>query len=485
MPEFEPVIGLEVHAELKTKAKMFCGCSTQFGNAPNSQTCPVCLGMPGVLPVLNKRAVYFALRLAMTTGSEIAPRSIFARKNYFYPDLPKAYQISQYEQPLAVEGHVDIRDDGEWKSIELTRIHMEEDTGKLLHPDSTYPHGSRIDFNRCGIPLLEIVSEPVIKTPREAFLYLIKLRQMLLYLDICDGNMEEGSLRCDVNISIREVGNAQLGTKTEIKNINSFRGAEKALQYEIQRQTSVLEQGGRIIQQTLDWDAAKGMALPIRSKEEAHDYRYFPEPDLIPLKVSQKWIDEIYTSLPELPNARMIRFEKEYRLPVYDAEVLTATPEVAAYYEAVVKEGSDPKKASNWVMTEVLRILNEQKIDITNFKVTSYSLAHLINLIDKGTISGKIAKEIFEIIITTGKSPDDIIQEKGLIQISDTDAIGTAVETVLESNPKEVQAYLNGKEKLIGFFVGEIMKIMRGKGNPKTINVILKEKLTAEMQRKI
>ncbi len=479
MGDFEPVIGLEVHAQLKTTSKMFCGCSTTFGNEPNSQTCPVCLGMPGVLPVLNRQAIEFALKICLATECRIAPRSIFARKNYFYPDLPKAYQISQYEEPLAVEGNVKIYVNGTWKRIGLTRIHMEEDTGKLLHPDSFYSSGTRIDFNRCGTPLLEIVSEPEIASPEEAYLYLTKLRQLLLYLGICDGNMEEGSLRCDVNISLREKGTAGLGTKTELKNINSFRGAEKALQYEIMRQESLLERGERVIQETLDWDADKGIAAPIRTKEEAHDYRYFPEPDLIPVDVSNEWIDAVRRDMPELPEHRLIRFADDYELPLYDAEILTNTREVADYFEDVVRRGIDPKKASNWVMNDVLRILNDRKIEISEFKIPAEYLSGMLRALDTGLISGKMAKEIFQIMLETGKSPENIIREKGMRQITDTGEIETAVERVLAANPGEVQSFLGGKEKVIGFFVGEVMKETRGKANPKSVNSLLREKLAA------
>ena len=482
MKGFEPVIGLEVHAQLKTHAKMFCGCSTVFGNEPNSQTCPVCLGMPGVLPVLNRKAIEYALKICLATECTIAPRSIFARKNYFYPDLPKAYQISQYEEPLAVGGHVKILVDGEWKKIGLTRIHMEEDTGKLLHPDAFYPSGTRIDFNRCGTPLLEIVSEPEISCPEEAYLYLTKLRQILLYLGICDGNMEEGSLRCDVNISLREKGSSGLGTKAELKNINSFRGAEKALQFEIMRQEALLERGEKVIQQTLDWDADKGIAVPIRTKEEAHDYRYFPEPDLIPVQVSHEWIENVRKELPELPESRLSRFEDDYGLPAYDAEVLTVTREVADYFEDVVRCGIEPKKAGNWVMNEVLRILNDKKIEISSFGISSGYLGTMLGFLDKGVISGKMAKELFQLMLESGKSPEQIIKEKGLKQITNTDTIETVVQQVLESNPGEVRSFLDGKEKVIGFFVGEVMKATRGKANPQSVNSLLREKLKALKQ---
>ncbi|NVM01415.1 MAG: Asp-tRNA(Asn)/Glu-tRNA(Gln) amidotransferase subunit GatB, partial [Candidatus Helarchaeota archaeon] len=415
--EFEPVIGLEVHAQLKTDSKIFCSCSTKFGSEPNSQTCPVCTGMPGVLPVLNTRTVEFAMRMAIATGSKIARKSIFARKNYFYPDLPKAYQISQYEEPLCSGGYIEIQTNGGWKKINLTRIHLEEDAGKLLHPEDKDPHGkSKIDFNRCGVPLLEIVTEPVINSPNEAYLYLMKLKQLLVYLEICDGNMEEGSLRCDANISIMEKGSGKLGVKTEIKNLNSFRGVEKALEYEFERQKRLVQSGEKIVQETLLWDANKNIAVPMRSKEEAHDYRYFPDPDLVPLWVDDKWIDNIKSQIPELPKDKKSRFINQYSLSDYNAEILTTTKELANYFEETAKHCKDFSKASNWIITEVLKILNEKKIEINDFNVAPKNLGTMVKMIEDGTISGKMAKEIFEYMTLTGKSAEEIIKEKGLIQ---------------------------------------------------------------------
>ena len=478
--EFEPVIGLEVHAQLKTDSKIFCNCSTRFGSKPNSQTCPVCTGMPGVLPVLNTRVVEFAMKLAITTGSKIAKKSIFARKNYFYPDLPKAYQISQYEEPFSSGGHIEIQINGGWKIINLTRIHLEEDAGKLLHPEDKDTHGkTKIDFNRCGVPLIEIVTEPVITSPNEAHLYLTKLKQLLVYLEICDGNMEEGSLRCDANISIMEKGSEKLGVKTEIKNLNSFRGVEKALEYEFERQKGLILNGEKIIQETLLWDANKNIAIPMRSKEEAHDYRYFPDPDLVPLWVNEKWINKIKSQIPELPKDKKIRFINQYGLSDYNAEILTTTKELAHYFEETAKHCKDFIKASNWIITEVLKILNEKKIEINDFNVSSKNLGTMLKMIEDGTISGKIAKEVFEYMTLTGKSAEEITEEKGLIQITDLEQISKTIDAVLKQNHNEVLAYIDGKEKLFGFFVGQVMKATKGKANPKIVNEELRKKLNS------
>lgn len=476
--EYEPVIGLEIHAQLKTQSKMFCSCATTFGGEPNSQTDPVCLGMPGTLPVVNEEAITMALMLAVATRSTIQPYSIFARKNYFYPDMPKNYQISQYEEPLCTDGEVDIIENESITTIGLTRIHLEEDTGKSLHPEGAIDqHYTRVDFNRAGTPLMEIVSKPVITSPDQAYLYVTTLRQILLYLDICDGNMEEGSLRCDVNMSLRPVGSTGLGTKTEIKNINSFNGVLKSLEYEIERQRDLLESGEDIIQQTLDYDADTGRTTPIRTKEEAHDYRYFPDPDLVPVYISEEWVADVEARVPELPMARRKRFILDYTLPEYDAEVLTQTKNVADYFESVVQGGIEPKKASNWIMTEVMRVLKDRKIDMDGFSITEEETVDLLTLVDDGIISGSMAKEVFEEMVQSGRQAKAIISERGLEQISDSDALEQTVETVLKNSPAEVQKYLDGKDTLFGYFVGQVMKETRGKANPKIVNQVLREAL--------
>ncbi len=474
-PKYEAVIGLEVHAQLLTDTKIFCGCSTKFGVPPNTNVCPVCLGHPGVLPVLNKKVVEFTILMGLATDCTINERSIFARKNYFYPDLPKGYQISQYEKPICENGNISIElKSGLKKNIGITRIHMEEDAGKSIHDqgDSTL-----IDVNRCGTPLMEIVSEPDLRTAEEAYLYLTKLKQIVTYLGICDGNMEEGSLRCDANVSVRLKGEEKLGTKTEVKNMNSFRNVEKAIDYEIERQIDILEDGGKIIQQTLLWDADANQVKPMRSKEEAHDYRYFPDPDLMPVFVSADWKKEIASSMPELPEKRRDRFISQFSLPKYDAEILTSSRELADYYENVLKVTNDYKSASNWVMTEVLKVMNDEKISIKEFPVTPENLGKLIILINKNTISGKIAKELFPEMLKTNKDPNEIVKEKNLVQISDTKEIETAIDKILSMNESQVKEYLSGKDKVIGFFVGQIMKETKGKANPQIVNELLKKKL--------
>lgn len=474
--EFEPVIGLEVHAQLKTKTKIFCGCSTEFGAPPNSNTCPVCLGMPGVLPVLNKTAAEYAVRMALATGCTINNKSRFARKNYFYPDLPKGYQISQYELPVAEHGHADIvLEDGTKKRIGITRIHMEEDAGKSSH-DAIQPI-SRVDLNRAGTPLIEIVSEPDIRTPEEAGAYLKTIRAILRYLDICDGNMEEGSFRCDANVSVRPKGQKEFGTRTELKNINSFKFVEKAIQYEINRQQAVILDGGKIVQETRLWDSAKNKTFSMRGKEDAHDYRYFPDPDLPPLVFSDAFINGIKADLPELPDQKKARFIEEFGLPLYDADVLTSARETAEYFEICAKISGNAKLASNWIMGTLMRVLNDKNIEITESPVSAENLAKIIKLLDSGTINAKIAKTVFDEICENGGDPEAIIKDKGLVQVSDTGAIEEAVDTVLKENPAEVEAYKAGKTKLISFFVGKIMKLMKGKANPAVVNQILEEKL--------
>lgn len=472
--KYEAVIGLEVHAQLLTETKIFCGCSTKFGNAPNTNVCPVCLGHPGVLPVLNKKVVEFSVLMGLATNCKINEKSIFARKHYFYPDLPKNFQISQYEEPICENGFIPIElKDGSKKNIRIKRIHMEEDAGKSIHDQGD---NTLIDLNRTGTPLIEIVSEPDINSPEEAYLYLTKLKQILTYLNICDGNMEEGSLRCDANVSVRLKGETKLGTKTEVKNMNSFRNVEKALEYEIERQIDLLEDGKEVIQQTLLWDADANIAYPMRTKEEAHDYRYFPEPDLMPVVVTEEWKKEILSKMPELPDAKKERFINQYNLPKYDAEILTSSRELADYYEKILSVTKDYKAASNWVMTEVLKVINEEKISINEFPISAENLGKLIELINKNIISGKIAKEIFSEMLKSNKDPEEIVKEKNLIQITDTTEIESIVDKVLMQNQKQVEEYLSGKEKVWGFFIGQIMRETKGKANPQIVNDILKNK---------
>ncbi|MEN6374919.1 MAG: Asp-tRNA(Asn)/Glu-tRNA(Gln) amidotransferase subunit GatB [Smithella sp.] len=473
--EFETIIGLEVHAQLLTDTKIFCNCSTKFGGAPNSHACPVCLGMPGVLPVLNKKVVEYAMKMSLATHSTINKTCSFARKNYFYPDLPKGYQISQYAYPLSEHGHVVLDIDGEQKKIGITRIHMEEDAGKLIHDD--YNPMSYVDLNRTGVPLIEIVSEPDMRSPAEAADYLKRLHEILVYLEICDGNMEEGSFRCDANVSIRPKGQEEFGTRTELKNMNSFRNVQRALEYEVKRQQYIVENGGTIVQETRLWDDAQGATNPMRSKEEAHDYRYFPDPDLVPIIVDDAWIEEVKKGLPELPVAKRERFVQDYQLPAYDAGVLTADKALAKYFEDVVKLCSRPKAASNWVMGDVLRFLNEDKRDIRNCPITPTALAEMILLIEDGTISGKMAKDIVVEMYKTGGTPKSIIAEKGMVQITDEGALIAAIQTIIDANPNQLKDYRSGKDKLFGFFVGQVMKATQGKANPKIVNDLLKKML--------
>ncbi len=472
---YEAVIGLEIHAQLRTKTKIFCGCSTEFGSEPNSQTCPVCIGMPGVLPVLNRRVVEFAIKTGLAMNCRISPYSRFARKNYFYPDLPKGYQISQYELPICEQGHVDIVVDGVKRRVGITRIHMEEDAGKNIHEQDC----SLVDLNRTGVPLLEIVTEPDIRSPKEAATFMRKLRTILRYLEVCDGNMEQGSLRCDANVSVRPEGSTEFGTKTEIKNINSFRFVEKALEYEIKRQIKVLSEGGTVVQETRLWDSEKGVTFSMRSKEEAHDYRYFPEPDLVPLVVEKEWIDEIRKAMPELPDEKFKRYTEELELPEYDAELLTEERAIAEWFEEAVRLGAQPKEVSNWMMTELLRLLNENNQEITECRVTPEHLVKIIGLIEEGKISRNIGKKVFADVFETGKDPEEIVKEKGLVQISDTSELEKMVDEVLRANPKEVERYRNGEQKLLGFFVGQVMKASRGKANPKAVNELLRKKLSS------
>lgn len=473
MTEYEPVIGLEVHAQLSTRTKMFCSCSAAYGGEPNTQVCPVCLGLPGALPVANEIAVESAVKMGIATHCQIATQSVFARKNYFYPDCPKNYQISQFDRPLCEHGHVTVG--GGERRIGITRIHLEEDAGKLLHEEDN--EHSYADMNRVGVPLIEIVSEPDIRTSEEASEYLQKLRALVRYLDICDGNMEEGSLRCDVNISLREKGATELGTKTEIKNMNSFKAVEQALHYEIERQSKMLRDGQRIEQQTLLWDAAKGESKLMRSKEQAHDYRYFPEPDLLILETAESMIDGLRGKLPELPEAKAQRFIDELGLPEYDAHVLTASKEISAYYEETAKSLGDAKAASNWVMGEVLRELKEKRIDISEFRIKPADLAALAGEVKSGKINMPTAKDIFREMLETGADSKSIIKSKGLEQISDEGALDAIVSGVIDANPNEVGKYLAGKEKLLQFLVGQVMKQSKGKANPKIAADLLKTHL--------
>jgi aspartyl-tRNA(Asn)/glutamyl-tRNA(Gln) amidotransferase subunit B len=477
--KYEPVIGLEVHAQLLTESKIFCGCSTKFGQEPNQNTCPVCAGFPGVLPVLNRRVVEFAIKAGLATHCEIARSSILARKNYFYPDLPKGYQISQYELPVCIGGYIDVDIDGTQKRVRLTRIHMEEDAGKNIH--DAHGDASLVDLNRAGVPLLEIVSEPDMRTAAEAGAYLRTLRQILQYLEVCDGNMEEGSFRCDANVSIRPAGSEILGTKIEIKNLNSFRAVERAIKFEIDRQIDTLSDGGTLIQETRLWDENREETRSMRSKESAHDYRYFPDPDLLPLIIDDTWIDEVRATLPELPAARKQRFATEYALPAYDAELLTARKDIADYLEAAVKVHANPKALSNWIVGDLFRVLKERKLDdqlyILQWPVVAAHLAQLVQMIDHGKITGKIAKTVFEAMLDSNKPPQQIVGESGLEQVSDTGSIETAIDQVLASNPKQLAQYQSGNEKVFGYFVGQVMKATQGRANPQKLNEILREKL--------
>ncbi|WP_337287045.1 Asp-tRNA(Asn)/Glu-tRNA(Gln) amidotransferase subunit GatB [Candidatus Methylomirabilis sp.] len=478
---YEAVIGLEVHAQLLTRSKIFCGCSAAFGAPPNSQTCPVCLGMPGALPVLNRRVVEFAIKTALALGCDVTPVCRFHRKNYFYPDMPKNYQISQYELPLAWRGSLEFTVDGTARRIRIHRLHLEEDVGKLLHAGTLQAADySLVDFNRSGVPLMEIVSEPDIRSPEEAAEYLRQLRAILVYLGVCDGNMEEGSLRCDANVSLRLAGSEELGVKAEVKNMNSFKNVQKALAYEIQRQAQILEGGGRIVQETRLWDAGQELTLSMRSKEHAHDYRYFLEPDLVPLAVSPQWIDEIRATLPELPQQRRVRFVREYGIPDYDAAVLTASKSLADYYEKVAQASRDSKVASNWVMVELLGHLNKDGRDITDSPISPTELAALLALLHGGTISGKIAKTVFEQMYQTGKSAELIVKEQGLTQISDQDELRRIVEEVLAAHPGPVADYRKGKVQSLTFLVGMVMKLSRGKANPPVARELLLMRLNSE-----
>ncbi len=479
---FETVIGLEVHAQLLTKTKVFCSCSTEFNAPANTNICPICTGHPGTLPLLNSKAVDFAIQAGLATNCRINSESVFARKNYFYPDLPKGYQISQYDKPLCENGYLDIDVGGtpqnpelaKNKRITIQRIHMEEDAGKSVH-GSGY---TLVNLNRACTPLIEIVSNPDISSPEEAGNYLRKLRAVLMYIEVCDGNMQEGSFRCDANVSVRPVGSKTFGTRAEIKNVNSFRFVEKAIEYEIHRQVQVIQSGGKIVQETRTYDSARNVTISMRSKEEAHDYRYFPEPDLLPVKLEENRVKALKQALPELPDQKKERFVNEMSIPAYDAAVITSSKNLAAFFEKTVAVGAEPKTVSNWVMGEVLRVLKLEDKEIEDLTLKPEQLGSLLKMVKEGVISNNIAKTVFEDMVKTGKNPDVIVQEKGLVQISDTSAILSVIDKIMEANPGQLSEYRSGKEKLFGFFVGQVMKQMAGKANPAVVNDLLKKKLS-------
>jgi aspartyl-tRNA(Asn)/glutamyl-tRNA(Gln) amidotransferase subunit B len=472
---YEVVIGVEVHAQLRTKSKLFCGCGTMFGLTANSQTCPLCLGLPGTLPVLNQAAVEMAVRAGLALNCTIAANNVFARKNYFYPDLPKGYQISQYEAPICEHGWIEIAASEGKKRVRIRRAHLEEDAGKSVHVAGT--NGSRVDLNRAGTPLLEIVTEPDLRSVDEVVAYLKGLRDVLMYLEVCDGNMDEGSFRCEPNLSLRPLGQKEFGTKVELKNINSFKFVKDAIEYEIKRQTKVLNEGGRISQETRLWNLDRGETVVMRSKEEAHDYRYFPDPDLVPLKLEKKWIEGCRKYVTELPAARLQRFVSEFALSEYDAGVLTASKTVADYFESCVKLFNQPKTVSNWVMGELTRELNNSGTDASASPVSPERLVSLLQMVDKGTVSLKVAREIFPEVYSSGKEPDQIVQEKRLIQVSDELSIGGMIDEVVAKNPTQVAQFKEGKQQVLGFFVGQVMKASGGKANPGKVNELLKKKL--------
>jgi aspartyl-tRNA(Asn)/glutamyl-tRNA(Gln) amidotransferase subunit B len=479
LAKYEPVIGLEVHVQLLTNTKIFCACSTRFGDAPNSNVCPVCLGLPGTLPVLNKRVVEMAVRASLALNCTVHEHSRFARKNYFYPDLPKGYQISQYELPLATGGWVEIEHNGTKRRIGITRLHLEEDAAKNLHEGfAESAQKAYIDYNRCGSPLSEIVSEPDMRTPEEAYAYLTTLRQILLYTGVSDCNMEEGSLRCDANVSVRLRGSKEFGTKVEVKNLNSFRYLQKALEYEIERHIGVIESGGRIHQETRLWNQAEGHTVGMRSKEKAHDYRYFPEPDLLPVHVSPAWRNEIQRTLPELPSVKRSRFVSAYGITAYDAEVLTATEALAGYFEAAVGAGAAAKTAANWMQTELLRRLNDSSKEIEASPVSAAALAELVKLVEDGQITGAVGKKVFATMFETGRPAAEIVAAEGLAQTVDTSAIEQAAREVIAKNPDNVAKFKAGNEGVFKFFVGQVMRATRGQANPQAVNDILRKLLS-------
>lgn len=478
---YEAVIGLEVHSELKTNTKIFCGCATTFGAEQNTQTCPVCLGLPGVLPVVNERVVEFAIKAGLALNCKINAFSKFDRKNYYYPDLPKNFQTSQYDLPIAEHGYLDIEVGGKTKRIGITRIHMEEDAGKLVHSGATINDSSSacVDYNRTGVPLIEIVSEPDMSTPEEAKAYMEKIKAILEYIDVSHCKMEEGNLRADVNISLRKAGEKKLGVKAEMKNLNSFKMIESALAYEIERQTEILDDGGKVVQETRTWDEVRGVTVSMRSKEAAHDYRYLPEPDLVPIITSNEKIEAIRASLPELPDARKKRLMEAHGLSAYDADIITSTRQSAEYFDAAIGFQADAKLVANWMMGDLSKHLNAEGKTIADCPASAENLARLVNLITKGTISSKIAKIVFEEMWKSGKAPEQIVEEKGLVQITDTKEIEAIIDGVIEANPKPVADYKGGNAKSIGFLVGQVMKQSKGKANPAMVNELLKKKLDA------
>lgn len=472
---YETVIGLEVHAELSTQSKIYCNCTTAFGGEVNTHCCPICTGMPGVLPVLNKKVVDYAIKAGLATNCEITPFGKQDRKNYFYPDLPKAYQTSQYDLPVCQNGYVDIEVDGQKKRVGITRIHIEEDAGKLTHDE--WGSGSLVDYNRCGVPLIEIVTEPDMRSAEEARVFLETLKSILQYIDVSDCKMQEGSLRCDVNLSVRPAGQKEFGTRTEMKNVNSFRAAVRAMEYESKRQIDELESGGEIEQETRRWDDDKGISFTMRSKEEAHDYRYFPEPDLVPIVIDREWIESIRKMLPELPVAKRERYVREYELPEYDAGVITASRTLAGFFEECVDQGANPKTVSNWFMGDLMRILKDKNIEPEDIPFPAQYIAKLIALIEKGTISGSIAKKVLALMFEEIQDPEVIVKEKGLVQISDESQLAEIVAKVLKDHPKSVEDYKSGKGQALGFLVGQTMKATKGKANPQMVNKLLKETL--------
>lgn len=482
MTEYTTVIGLEVHAELKTKTKAFCSCSTEFGGAPNTHVCPVCLGMPGALPVINKQMVEFALRFALAVNCEIQRYSKFDRKNYYYPDLAKAYQISQFYQPIALNGHLDVNVDGETKRIGITRIHMEEDAGKLVHSGASISTSdfSAVDYNRAGVPLIEIVSEPDMRSAAEARAYMEKLRAYLQYTGVCDGKMQEGSMRCDANISIMPVGSKEFGTRAEIKNLNSFKALERAIEYEVERQKEILEDGGHVVQETRTWDDAQGMTFSMRSKEEAHDYRYFPEPDLAPIIIEKEWVEKAKSELPELPDARKARLMNEKGLDDYSAELIVADKKMAEYFDAAAAETDDAKGVANWILGDVSAYLNSNSCGIGDFPVSPAHLGQMVALIKKGVLSSKLAKKVFVEMLKKDEAPADLVKKLGLEQVSDEGAIQAMVDEAIAANPQSVADYKAGKDKAIGFLVGQVMKKSRGKANPGMVNKLIIKTIKGE-----
>ena len=476
--KYETVIGLEVHVELHTQSKIFCTCSTSFGAPPNTHTCPICLGHPGVLPVLNKQAVIYAMKAAMALNCQIATESKFDRKNYFYPDSPKAYQISQYDKPIGEHGWIEIEVGGETKRIGITRLHLEEDAGKLTHIDGGY--ASLIDFNRVGTPLIEIVSEPDLRSPEEARAYLEKIKAIMQFCEVSDVKMEEGSLRCDANVSIRPYDQEKFGTRTELKNMNSFRGVQKGLEYEEIRQAEVLDNGGIIVQETLRWDEALGKTISMRSKEEAHDYRYFPDPDLVKIWIDAEWKEQIRATIPELPDARKARYAIAYGLPAYDAAVITSSKAMADFFEASLQYTQDAKAVANWIMGDLLGFLNANDLELSQVKISGKGLGEMIGLLEKGTISSKIAKTVFKLMLETGKDPQTIVAEQGLVQISDEGEIKQIVDQIVNNNPQSVADYKAGKERAVGFLVGQAMKESKGKANPGLLNKLIIDRLNSQ-----